>query len=199
MLSCGNLIVRRHFMSPFIAINIILFSTLFFGFRPLTNPVYITGHIRLNPKDTSAYVQGLFVCVKGDGKILAKTFADSKGDFNLTFTPGKEKLFDFFCQGIAIDTLLLSSVTTFESDTPDMTFYIPAPTKKNTLGQTLCPKCKKADKVFKIAYGDGMPLKMDISKTGDTTYSNIVNGRYYVGTCLTGIAKYYCDRDKVKF
>ena len=182
-----------------VSIIIILFATLFVGFRPWTNPVYITGHVKLNPKDTSAYIQGLFVFVKGDERVLAKTHTDSNGNFNLTFTPEKEKSFDFFCQGVAIDTLLLSSVTTFDSDTPELTFYIPSLRKKNALGQTLCPKCKKADKVFKIAYGDGMPVKMEISNTGDTTYSNIANGRYYAGTCIIGIAKYYCNRDKVKF
>jgi hypothetical protein len=102
-----------------------LAATLFVGFRPLTNPVYITGHVRKNPKDTSAYVEQLLIFVKGNNKILAKTFTDNKGDFKMTFIPKKEKSFDFYCTGIGIDTLLIVSVATFESDTPEMTFYIP--------------------------------------------------------------------------
>jgi hypothetical protein len=180
-------------------IAITLFVVFLLGFRPLTNPVYITGHLKRNPKDTTAYVEGILVIVKGDSKILAKTFTDNKGNFELTFTPNNEKSFDFYCHGVAVDTLLIASVTKFESDTPDITFYIPAQIKKNAFGQPLCPKCKRADMVHKIAYGDGLPIRMEVSEAGDTTYSSIVNGRFNAGTCLVGVAKYFCDRDKVKF
>lgn len=68
--------------------------------------------------------------VKADNKVLAKTLTDDKGDFTITFTPKKEKSFDFYCTGLGIDTLLLSSVTTFENDTSEMTFYILDNTKR---------------------------------------------------------------------
>lgn len=193
-------IVVRHFMRPFKFIALIFVVTLYFGFKPLTNPVSITGHIRKNPKDTSAYIEHLFVTVKGDNKILANTMVDDKGNFSVTFTPTNEKSFGFFVNGVAIDTLLIGSVKSFSSDTPDLTFYIPALTKKNFFGQTICPKCDKADKVYKIRYGDGLPLSsVQISDNGDTTYSPIGNGRYNVGTCIVGVATYYCDRDRVRF
>lgn len=194
--------VVRHFKQTLrltIYILTICFATLLLGFNFLTNPVHITGHLKRNPNDTSAYVEGIAVIVKGDNKILAHTFADRKGNFKVTFTPNKEKSFDFFCFGVGIDTMLFGSVRTFDSNTPDLTFYIPALRKKNFLGQVLCPKCNKADRVYKIVYGDGMPIKMEISSIGDTTYSSIVNGHFYAGTCLVGIPKYFCDRDKIKF
>jgi hypothetical protein len=178
----------------------LLAVTLLLGFRLLTNSVHITGHLKRNPKDTSAYVAGVAVIVKGDNKILAHTFADRQGNFEITFRPDKEKSFDFFVCGIAVDTMLIGSVKTFDSDTPEMTFYIPALRKRNFLGQMLCPKCNKADKVYKIRYGDGLPLGTTyISESGDTTYSPIVNGHYNAGTCIVGVATYYCDRDKIKF
>jgi len=192
----------RHFKQTLrltIYISTILAATLLLGFKLLTNPVHLAGHLKKNPKDTSAYVEGIAVIVKGDNKILAHTFADRQGNFELIFTPNKEKSFDFFCFGVGVDTMLFSSVRTFDSDTPDITFYIPALRKKNALGQMLCPKCNKADKIYKIIYGDGMPIKREISESGDTTYSSIVNGRFYAGTCLVGIPKYFCDRDKIKF
>ena len=138
----------RHFKQTLrltIYISTIIAATLLLGFRLLTNPVHITGHLKRNPTDTSAYVEGIAVIVKGDNRILAKTFTDRQGNFELTFTPEKEKSFDFYCYGLAIDTLLIASVRTFESDTPDFTFYIPGIVKKNFLGQTLCPKCKKTE------------------------------------------------------
>jgi hypothetical protein len=192
----------RHFKKTLrstIYILTIIAASLLLGFRVFTNPVYITGHLKRNPKDTSAYVEGIAVIVKGDNKILAHTFVDRQGNFEITFTPAKEKSFDFFVFGVAVDTVLIGSVKTFDSDTPEMTFYIPALRKKNFVGQMLCPKCNKADKVYKIVYGDGMPIKMEISESSDTTYSSIVNGRFYAGTCLVGIPKYFCDRDKIKF
>ncbi len=181
-------------------ISTIIAATLLLGFRLLTNPVHITGHLKKNPKDTSAYVEGIAVIVKGDNKVLAHTFTDRQGNFEITFTPNKEKSFDFFVFGVAVDTMLISSVKTFDSDTPEMTFYIPSLRKKNILGQMLCPKCSKADQVYKIRYGDGLPVaSRQISESGDTTYSPIVNGHYNAGTCVVGVATYYCDREKIKF
>ena len=183
-----------------IYISTILVATLLLGFNLLTNPVHVTGHLKRNPKDTSAYVEAIAVIVKGDNKILAQTFTDRQGNFELTFTPDKEKSFDFYCYGLAVDTLLIASFRTFESDTPDLTFYIPGITKKNFLGQTLCPKCKKADKVYKIRYGDALPVvTKQVSENDDITYSRIVDGHYNAGSCIGGVATYYCDRDKVEF
>jgi hypothetical protein len=178
----------------------ILVAALLLGFNRLTNPVHITGHLKRNPKDTSAYGQGFTVIIKGSNKVLAHTFADRQGNFKVTITPAQEKSFDFFICSVAVDTMLISSFKAFDSDTPEMTFYIPALRKKNFLGQMLCPKCNKANKVYKIEYGDGIPMGTQIiSETGDTTYSTIVNGHYYAGTCVVNMATYYCDRDKVKF
>ena len=181
-------------------ISTILVLTLLLAFRLSTNPITITGHLKTNLKDTSAYLEGISIIVKGNNKILAQTFTDRQGNFELTFTPDKEKSFDFYCYGLAVDTLLIASIRTFESDTPDLTFYIPGVTKKNFLGQTLCPKCKKGDKVYKIRYGDALPVvTRQISENGDTTFSRIVNGHYNAGSCIGGVATYYCDRDKVEF
>ena len=191
----------RHFKQTLhltIYISTIFFATLCLGFRLLTNPVTISGHLKKNPKDTSAYVDGLLVFVKGDNKILAKTFSDNKGDFEITFTPNQEKSFDFYCTGLGIDTLLIASVTTFESDTPEMTFYIPGQLRRNVLGKVICPVCKRTDKVYKIRHSDAPVSTMRISKSGDTTYSPIYKGKYQAG-CLGEPATYYCDRDKVKF
>ncbi len=190
----------RHFkiLRLIIYISTIFLSTILVGFRPLTNPVTISGHLKKSPKDTSAYVDILLVFVKGDNRILAKSVTNNNGDFEITFTPNKEKSFDFYCTGLGIDTLLIASVTTFESDTPEMTFYVPGQLNRNALGRVICPICKHTDKVYKISHSDAVVLTIRISKSGDTTYSPIYKGKYQAG-CLGGPATYYCDRDKVKF
>jgi len=166
--------------------------------KPLTNPVLIKGHLKKNPADTSTYISHLLVYVKGDNKILAKAITDDDGDFELTFTPNKEKSFDFYCNGIGVDTLLLSSITHFYNDTPEMIFYIPGRQKRDNAGKIICPKCNKTDKVYIIRYGDNPKMVRHISKTYDTTYSPLYKGTYQEN-CTTRPAKFYCDRDKVKF
>ena len=81
-----------------------------------------------------------------------------------------------------------------------MTFYIPGIRKKNALGKAICLKCKKTDKVYEIIYTDGIPDHFDDNTIEYKRHLNprIVDGAYYDG-CIVGIAKYYCDRDKVKF
>ncbi|MBS1751870.1 MAG: hypothetical protein JST63_18365 [Bacteroidetes bacterium] len=193
--------VVRHFKQTLrltIYILTIFAATLLLGFRHFSLPVTITGHLKNSPRDTSAYTEMVLVFVKGDHKILAKSYTDNKGNFEISFTPNKEKSFDFYCTGLGIDTLLIGSVRTFESDTPEMTFYIPGQLKRNAFGKVICPICKRADKVYKIRHSDAPVSTMVISKSGDTTYSPIYKGKFQAG-CLVGLARYYCDRDKVKF
>jgi hypothetical protein len=193
--------VVRHFKQILrftIYISTILIATLVLGFRLLTNPVFITGHLKTTSKDTSAYTEGVLIFVKGDNKILAKAITDNKGDFEISFTPNKEKSFDFYCTGLGIDTLLITSLTRFESDMPEMTFYIPGLVKRNTFGKVICPKCKRTDKVYKIRHSDAPVSTILISESGDTTYSPIYKGKYQAG-CLGGAATHYCDRDKLQF
>ena len=166
---------------------------LLFGFRLSTNPVYITGHIKKNPKDTLDYVAHLNVFVKEGNKVLAKTQTDAEGNFELAFTPKKEKSSDFYCFGVSIDTLLIASVTTFDSDTPEMTFFIPNIYLTNKLGKIICPKCKKSDRVHQLFYSK------EICIVGDTTHYTVIKGKTKPGHNYLEVAKFHCDRDKVNF
>ena len=121
----------RHFKQKLrltIYISTIFLSTLLLGFKLLTNPVHITGHLRKNPKDTSAYVGGITVIVKGNNKLIAKTFTDRHGNFELTFTPKNEKSFDFYCYGLAVDTqqfdTVLLTLTKYEGQTKVENYFI---------------------------------------------------------------------------
>jgi hypothetical protein len=174
----------------------ILILTTFASFKVATNPIKITGHLKLNPKDTSSYIGGITIILKGDNKILTQTFTDKKGDFELTFTPNTEKSFNFFCYGLGVDTLLVESVKTFESDNPEMNFYIPASRKKNSKGNTICPICNKADKILIIDYG---MFASKYSKKEKKFITEVSKGHINAGTCIVGIARFFCERDKVKF
>ena len=179
----------------------ILFALLLgLGFRTAINPVYITGYIKRGFSDTSISLSQIPIIVKGDNKLLAKALTNKNGVFEVSFAPDKEKSFDFFAAYMGFDTILIASVKMFESDTPSMTFLLPAKPKRNTLGQVVCLKCRKADKTYKIRYGDALPTsERQILENGDTVYSPIVDGHYNAGHCVAGLARYYCDRDKIRF
>lgn len=172
---------------------------LFNIYSSTTNPVYISGKLIKSSSEDAGYVAHVIVFVKGANKVLARTITDDKGKFELSFTPADEKSFDFYCTSVGIDTILLASVTSFESDTPTMTFLLPAKPIKNKFGKVICPLCRKSNKVYTIIYGDNPLVRIQINERGDTTYSPIVNGKYYSGSCAGGPAGYYCDRDKIKF
>jgi len=182
-------------ISSFVVFSIVLLSS---GWLPKSLPVHIKGQLKSNPKYEWNNVDNLQVLVKGDGNLLAKAITKKGGNFEITFTSNKEKYFEFYCTGLGIDTLLLECVTSFESDSPEMIFYLPANYRKNVLGQVICIKCNKADKVYKIVYNNSPIVTRIVNSKGDTSYSPLNKGKYYAG-CIAGPAKYYCDRDHVKF
>lgn len=193
----------RHFKQTLrliIYISAIFTTALLLGFSLFTNPVTIMGHLKKTPNDTHSKIDRISIFVKGDNKVLAQTLSDGKGNFKLTFTPRQEKSFDFFCKIPGEDTILLASYRKFENDTPEITFYVPGIRAKDHLGKIICPKCKKPDKVYEIIYTDGIPDHFDSDSAINKPHPNsrIVDGAYY-GGCIVGIAKYYCDRDDVKF
>lgn len=110
-------------MRVFTTIIIFLISTLLLSFAKNTNPVTITGHVKF--RDTSINIRTMLIVVRGNNKVLARAYTNANGDFNITFTPKNERLFKFYCSGPAIGTELIGTVKTFESDTPEMTFYVP--------------------------------------------------------------------------
>lgn len=112
--------------------------------------IYITGHLKKNPTDTSASLSKATIFVKGNNKVLAKATSGSKGNFNIDFLDQHESSFDFYYANAGKDTLLLLSTRTFKSDAPEITFHVPAMVKKNKTGEVICLKCKKADQVSEI-------------------------------------------------
>jgi hypothetical protein len=185
-------------MKIFFAIHSLFFLT-FNGIDPANLPVYVTGHLQKNPTDSSAPLSGASVFVKGNNKILAKATTDFKGDFDLSFVPGKEKSFDFYYANKNQDTLLLQSFTSFESDTPDIIFPVPGIPKTSRTGDISCPKCKKASRVFTIEYGDGLPIIFDNENDSSPSTGSRINKKVMYAGCIIGLAKFYCSRDKVYF
>jgi hypothetical protein len=195
MIFCHNKVNEKRMRLTFYILTFFL-GIMIVSFKVRTNPIKVTGHLKSNPKDTYSNIGGMTIILKGDNKILTQTITDKKGDFELTFTPNTEKSFNFFCYGLGVDTLLVESVKTFESDNPEMNFYIPANRKKNSRGNTICPICNKADKILIIDYG---MFASKYSKKEKKFITEVSKGHINAGTCIVGIASFFCERDKVKF
>src|SRR3569623_982263 len=166
-------------MKPLAAIFIITCCLLAFSFRHATNPVYITGHIKDNPDELSqGFYQNINVFAAKGKKVVGKATADGNGDFELVFTPTQNDTFDLYCYGFALDTVLLTSITSFDRDNPEMSFYIPAKPIKNFFGKVICPRCKKADKIYKIMHSITPVVTMKTNSNGDTTYSPLYKNTY---------------------
>lgn len=53
--------VVKHFMGTRTTILALIITALLFSFKPNRNPIILNGQIKLNPKDTTAYVEGLII------------------------------------------------------------------------------------------------------------------------------------------
>lgn len=169
------------------------------GFKQEMDPLIIHGQIKQNPRDTSGYVEGLTVFIKIGRRIENRATTDKEGNFTLTFDEVPGKRMDLFCCGIGMDTLLLYSATKFSDSDEHHAFFIPAKIKKNIFGKVYCPICHRTDKVYKIVYSDNPTFVARTSQDGDTIYSPLYRGTFQAGTCINEVARYFCDRDKVKF
>ena len=178
-----------------LSISVIL---VILSFKNFSNPIFINGHLKPKNAELINDIIALKIFVKADGKILAESYTDRNGNFKLTFTPENEKSFDFYCSGIGIGTILLKSVTNFEGENIEMNLDFTAKYQKTFFAKVKCLKCKKADKVYEIIYSDPPIVTRKTNKNGDTIYSKIYKNKYREGGIVEP-AKYYCERDDVKF
>lgn len=86
---------------------------------------YLTGHLKnKNGKPLSATKYHVFVV--SNKVVLGKTSTDLKGNFNLEFNTNVfDTVFRFYCHRLGKDTVLLKTITSFDSEEPEITFYLP--------------------------------------------------------------------------
>lgn len=137
--------------------------------------------------------------LKVRGKQILKVLTDKEGTAKIKkdlLTKYRE--IDVFLTTVGVEELYL---TTIDNHTIDKHIINIPRYYTMRYKRAVCPKCKKVDKVYKAIYGDNQVLKMTVSEKGDTTYSNILGRKYYMGTCVTNEMnpKWYCDRDEIQF
>ena len=89
-----------------------------------TFPENLTGHLKNSPSGNINLYHDL-IFVKGGNKILAKSFTDKHGNFELMFYPDKIKSFNFYCKTNDGKVFFLKTIKQFDSDNDEITFVIP--------------------------------------------------------------------------
>jgi uncharacterized protein YfaS (alpha-2-macroglobulin family) len=103
-------------------IGLLLIFIALCSFIP-TNETFVTGHLK--SKIGKYSTKHKVILVKYKGNILSSATTDNQGNFNLHFNMSIEDTASvYFYYQNAKDTILLKSMKRFESDTPEITFYI---------------------------------------------------------------------------
>ncbi len=91
----------------------------------LSTTIYVTGHLKNAPGNKNAFnVGGKRVLVKVNKDIIAQCKTDKAGNFSLSFIDNPKYIsYDFFLV-TSSDTLLLRSISSFDSDSPELTFFV---------------------------------------------------------------------------
>jgi hypothetical protein len=164
------------------------------------NDKVLTGRIYSSGNPQFYTVENIFVILRSNNIAFDTVQTNERGEFLATIPTDKENNIDVLYSGIGFGTVYLRHIKQLTTDTTNLQIDLAAKYKKN-LGTPVCPKCRRADQVYKIRYGDAPVYKVHISDNGDTTYSPIHNGVYEAGTCVSAAqsAQWYCDRDKIQF
>jgi len=91
-------------------------------------------------------------------------------------------------------------LTTINAKTSGVVEIILPKTYQMRLGKAICPKCQRTNNVFKAIYTDP-PIRVRKTIKGDTIYSPIFKGRYYMPTDVSNELDphWYCKKDDLLF
>ncbi len=184
----------------FIIISLLIFITTT---SFLTVEVKVSGKVYSDNIEFNKEIVGIELFVKYEDNIIAKTFIDKMGNYEVTMNVGLsnqlKNTYDFYFTSIGSDTCFIKAFLQFNGE--EMTWNIKLPnTYTKNKGRIVCPKCGTTNKVFPIVYGWEQRTQQKVAN-GDTSYTNIVQDKYYAGTCIHSriSPNWYCDKDKIKF
>jgi hypothetical protein len=137
------------------------------------------------------------ITVKNNKKVITKIISDKNGLFYLSRDILKDnESYDLFLTSIGISQTFLTIVN---SGSPD-SIEINLPRIYNyKSGKAICPICGKTKHVYEIKHSISPILVQKVIK-GDTVYSSIYKGYYYMGDVYTKMdPKWYCETDDIFF
>ena len=138
------------------------------------------------------------ITIKSKKEIVSRIMSDKDGIVNISPNLLRDSVdYDLFLTTIGVNGTYL---TTINSKTTGIIEITLPKTYNMRLGKAICPKCKKINKVYKALYTDP-PIVTRKIVNGDTVYSPIVNGKYYMDTDVTNDLdpRWYCERDDILY
>jgi hypothetical protein len=169
-------------------------SIALFSFR-FENQEHIEIRLILNKPHESEFEQ---ITIKNKKEIISRINSDKDGLVSISRTIMKDfKDYDLYLTTIGVNGTYLTTINS-KTTTP---IQINLPKKYiMRLGKAICPKCNKISKVFKVAYNDP-PIVVIKIEQGDTVYSPIFKGKYYMDTDVTNDLdpKWYCEKDDILY
>lgn len=171
-----------------------------FAFTSKSDKV-ITGKLYSSNNPQYYSIENIFVILRSNNIAFDTVRTNEKGEFWATVPDGRTTNIDILYSGIGFGIVYLQNIKKLSADTTNLQIDLAAKYKKNFFGTAVCPKCRKADEVYKIRYGDAPVYTVRTNDNGDTSYSPIHNGVYEAGTCISVAqsAQWYCKRDKIQF
>jgi hypothetical protein len=137
------------------------------------------------------------ITVKNNNKIATKIISDNNGLFHISRDIIEDnKNYQLILTSIGITRTYL---TTINSGSPD-SLEITLPRIYNyKSGKAICPICGKTKHVYEIKHSISPILVQKVIK-GDTIYSSIYKGYYYLGDVYSNMdPKWYCETDDIFF
>jgi hypothetical protein len=187
-------------MRPFLTLILTGFSIL--RSAPVVpNPTVVQGRFVGKNIGSQHLPYGLMsIKVKAGTATLATSCVQINGKFELVNQANKPVDLYYSALGVNGD-VYVATIPAAQPDTLRLAIQLPVSYAKKH-GRTICPKCKRADKVRDIIYGDGSAIVVrSISLKGDTIYLPYDKKHYYAGTCLVNELdpNWYCVRDTIRF
>jgi hypothetical protein len=138
------------------------------------------------------------ITIKSKKEIVSRIMSDKDGIVKISPDLFKDSVdYDLFLTTIGVNGTYLATINSKTTGIIEITL---PKTYDIRLGKALCPKCRKINKVYKAVYTDP-PIVTRKVVNGDTVYSPIVNGKYYMDTDVTNDLdpKWYCERDDILY
>lgn len=131
-------------------------------------------------------------------EIVAKVMTDKDGFVYISSSLRKDSTdYDLFLTTLGVKGTYL---TTIDSKTSGSIEISLPKIYKMRFGRAICPKCGRTNKVCKAIYSEAPIVVMKILK-GDTIYSPIYKGKYYMDSDVTNNLdpKWYCKNDDILY
>jgi len=180
--------------------SFLIIGHLFFALVPGDSRI-VSGRIFASTNQEYYSTANVNVIISVGKKMIDTVRTNEEGKFFVSIPSEIGSEIDIYYYGVGFQQLYLGYIKNLSSDTTFFEVDVANKYKRNLFSKAFCPKCGKADKVFRVRYRDAPVYSIRVNRNGDTVHSAIRNGVYQAGTCVSSAqsAQWYCERDRITF